>query len=114
MPFFVLFSDLELFFDLAENSAEQSTGEQNNIEADLRRYRTEVFVSLDESPFVWWARVGNIYGSLKPLAAIYQCVPCTVNMDSRKSLKQQILTHHKRFLLTGHLVDAILFLHYNK
>ncbi|XP_037894421.1 uncharacterized protein LOC119640437 isoform X2 [Glossina fuscipes] len=107
-------SNLELFFDLTETPPEQLANEQSNVEADLKRYRTEVYVNLDESPFVWWQKTGNTYGALKHLAAIYQCVPCTVNMNFKKSLDEQIRAHQKRFMLVGSLIDAILFLHCNK
>lgn len=85
----------------------------NSVENDLKRYRTDVYCSLDESPFLWWNRMGHMYVSLKHLAYQYQCVPCVVNMNYRKSIKQQILENQKRYLLTGNLIDAILFLHYN-
>uniref|UniRef100_A0A1B0G0H2 BED-type domain-containing protein n=1 Tax=Glossina morsitans morsitans TaxID=37546 RepID=A0A1B0G0H2_GLOMM len=107
-------SNLELFFDLTETPPEQLANEQSNVEADLKRYRTEVYVSLDESPFVWWQKTGNTYGTLKHLAATYQCVPCTVNMNFKKSLDEQIRAHQKRFMLVGSLIDAIFFLHCNK
>uniref|UniRef100_A0A1A9WHJ5 BED-type domain-containing protein n=1 Tax=Glossina brevipalpis TaxID=37001 RepID=A0A1A9WHJ5_9MUSC len=107
-------SNLELFFDLTETPPEQPTSEQSSVETDLKRYRTEVYVSLDESPFLWWQKTGNTYGTLKHLAAVYQCVPCTVNMNFRKSLDEQIRAYQKRFMLVGKLIDAILFLHYNK
>lgn len=110
----ILFTDLELFFDLTESPEEQPvTTVPNSVENDLKRYRTDVYCSLDESPFLWWNRMGHMYGSLKHLAYQYQCVPCVVNMNYRKSIKQQILENQKRFLLTGNLIDAILFLHYN-
>lgn len=107
-------TDLELFFDLTESPVEQPVMMvPNSVESDLKRYHTDVYCSLDESPFVWWDRMGHMYGSLKHLALQYQCVPCVVNMNYRKNLKQQILEGQKRYMLTGNLIDAILFLHYN-
>ena len=57
--------------------------------------------------------MGHMYGSLKYLAQQYQCVPCVVNMTYRKNIKEQISESQKRYMLTGNLIDAILFLHYN-
>lgn len=110
----MFFLDLELFFDLTESHAEQPTvTEPNTIESDLKRYHSDVYCSLDESPFIWWNRMGHMYGSLKYLAQQYQCVPCVVNMTYRKNIKEQISESQKRYMLTGNLIDAILFLHYN-
>ncbi|XP_023303257.2 uncharacterized protein LOC111685237 [Lucilia cuprina] len=107
-------SNLELFFDLTETPVEQPVITlPNSVETDLKRYRTDVYCSLDESPFLWWNRMGHMYGSLKHLAHQYQCVPCVVNMNYRKNIKEQILDSQKRYMLTGNLIDAILFLHYN-
>ncbi|XP_075151449.1 DNA replication-related element factor [Haematobia irritans] len=107
-------SNLELFFDLNESPVEQpTTHEPSNVETDLKRYRSDVYVTLDESPFLWWNRMSHMYSTLKHLAVQYQCLPCVVNMNYKKSIKQQIEEHQKRFMLTGNLIDAILFLHYN-
>lgn len=102
-----------MFFDIQDSTTSMSTTNDSTVEADLERYRNEVYVSLDESPSLWWAKVGAVYGSLKQVALTYQCVPCVVNMNFKKSLKQQISEHLKRFMLTGNLIDAILFLHYH-
>lgn len=85
----------------------------SSVETDLKRYRTDVYCSLDESPFAWWNKMSHLYGSLKHLATQYQCVPCVVNMNYKKNTKQQIMEHQQRYMLTGNLIDAILFLHYN-
>lgn len=107
-------SNLELFFDLTEGPIEQPAAQEpSNVETDLKRYRSDVYVSLDESPFVWWSKMSHLYSSLKHLAVQYQCLPCVVNMNYKKPIKQQISEHQKRFMLTGNLIDAILFLHYN-
>ncbi|XP_039951667.1 uncharacterized protein LOC120768945 [Bactrocera tryoni] len=107
-------SNLEIFFDIQDEPAPISVPQEDcNIENDLKRYRTEVYVNLDESPFSWWNKLGHVYGSLKRLAPIYQCMPCVVNMNFKKPVKQQIYEQHKRFMLTGTLIDAILFLHNN-
>ncbi|XP_053959025.1 uncharacterized protein LOC128863740 [Anastrepha ludens] len=107
-------SNLEIFFDIQDEPVPSSaTQEECNLESDLKRYRTEVYVNLDESPFSWWNKFGHMYGSLKRLAPIYQCMPCVVNMNFKKHVKQQIYEQHKRYMLTGNLIDAILFLHNN-
>uniref|UniRef100_W8BY27 Zinc finger BED domain-containing protein 1 n=1 Tax=Ceratitis capitata TaxID=7213 RepID=W8BY27_CERCA len=107
-------SNLEIFFDIQDEPAPTSAPQEDcNVENDLKRYRTEVYANLDESPFSWWNKLGHMFGSLKRLAPIYQCMPCVVNMNFKKPVKQQIYEQHKRFMLTGNLIDAILFLHNN-
>ncbi|XP_067621983.1 E3 SUMO-protein ligase ZBED1 [Eurosta solidaginis] len=107
-------SNLELFFDLQDDPAPTTIPQEDcNVENDLKRYRTEVYANLDESPFLWWNKLGHMYACLKRLAPIYQCIPCVVNMNFKKPVKQQIYEQHKRYMLTGSLIDAILFLHNN-
>lgn len=99
---------------MTESSEEQPVVHiPSSVETDLTRYRSDVYCSLDESPFEWWNKMSHLYGSLKHLAVQYQCVPCVVNMNYKKNIKQQIVEHQKRYMLTGNLIDAILFLHYN-
>lgn len=98
---------------MTENTRGSNDSETNNIETDLKRYRTEVLVSLDESPFLWWQKMGNMYGSLKRLAPHFQCVPCSVKPNFRKTFCEQICDQQKRFALKGSLIDIILFLHHN-
>lgn len=99
---------------MTDNTNGSNDMETNAIENDLKRYRTEVHVSLDESPFVWWQKAGSMYGSLKRLASHCQCAPCTVKPNFRKPLQEQINDQQKRFALKGSLIDPVLFLHFNQ
>ncbi|XP_037959546.1 uncharacterized protein LOC119688939 [Teleopsis dalmanni] len=107
-------SNLELFFDISDN-VPKFDSEQNIdcIERELKRYRNEVYVSLDGSPYQWWNQFGKAYGNLQKIAKIYQCVPCIINMNFKKPIYQQIADHNKRFMLTSSCLDAILFLHHH-
>ncbi|XP_017854621.2 uncharacterized protein LOC108599088 [Drosophila busckii] len=108
-------SKLELLFDIAEIPNPPKRDADSNVETDLKRYRNEVIVQLDESPIEWWQKMGHIYGTLRDLATLYQGVPGVVNLNFKKVLREQIYDYNKRFMLTGspNQIDAILFLHRN-
>ncbi|KAH8395155.1 hypothetical protein KR222_001978 [Zaprionus bogoriensis] len=106
---------LELLFDVAEIPSPPKRDADSTVETDLKRYRNEVIVQLDESPIEWWNKMGNIYGTLRDLATLYQGVPGVVNLNFKKVLREQIYDYNKRFMLTGsqNQIDAILFLNRN-
>jgi len=83
------------------------------VETDLKRYRNEVVVQLDESPIEWWLKMGHIYGTLRDLSSLYHSVPGVVSLSFKKALRDQIYDFNKRFMLTGSHIDAILFLHHH-
>ncbi|EDW57828.1 E3 SUMO-protein ligase ZBED1 [Drosophila virilis] len=105
-------SKLELLFDVAEIPNPPKRDADSTVETDLKRYRNEVIVQLDESPIEWWNKMGHIYGTLRDLATLYQGVPGVVNLNFKKVLREQIYDYNKRFMLTGsqNQIDAILFL----
>ena len=110
----IFIADLQLFFDLQEPAAPTPRPRQEtSVESDLKRYRSEVTVSLDVSPFAWWTKMGSMYRTLLRLAPLYHCVPCSVNMSFKKPMREQIAEYQRRHMLTGNLIDAILFLHHN-
>ncbi|XP_060645670.1 uncharacterized protein LOC132784222 [Drosophila nasuta] len=108
-------SKLELLFDVTEIPSPPKRDADSTVETDLKRYRNEVIVQLDESPIEWWNKMGHIYGTLRDLATLYQGVPGVVNLNFKKVLREQIYDYNKRFMLTGsqNQVDAILFLNRN-
>lgn len=108
-------SKLELLFDVAEIPSPLKRDSDSTVETDLKRYRNEVIVQLDESPIEWWNKMGHIYGTLRDLATLYQGVPGVVNLNFKKILREQIYDYNKRFMLTGSQtqIDAILFLNRN-
>ncbi|KAL7741901.1 hypothetical protein ACLKA6_012115 [Drosophila palustris] len=108
-------SKLELLFDVAEIPSPPKRDADSTVETDLKRYRNEVIVQLDESPIEWWNKMGHIYGTLRDLATLYQGVPGVVNLNFKKVLREQIYDYNKRFMLTGSQtqIDAILFLNRN-
>ncbi|XP_030376679.1 uncharacterized protein LOC115625682 [Scaptodrosophila lebanonensis] len=106
-------SKLELLFDVAEINTPRRRDSESTVESDLKRYRNEVHVQLDESPIEWWSKMGHIYGTLRDLATLYQGVPGVVTLEFKKLLREQIYDFNKRFLLTGSQIDAILFLHHH-
>ncbi|XP_017042853.1 uncharacterized protein LOC108089214 [Drosophila ficusphila] len=106
-------SKLELLFDIAEIPNLPKRDADSNVETDLKRYRNEVVVQLDESPIEWWLKMGNIYGTLRDLATLYQSVPGVVTLSFKKALREQMYDFNKRFMLTGSQIDAILFLHHH-
>ncbi|EDW12248.1 uncharacterized protein LOC6576821 [Drosophila mojavensis] len=105
-------SKLELLFDITEIPSAPKRDADSTVETDLKRYRNEVIVQLDESPIEWWNKMGHIYGTLRDLATLYQGVPGVVNLNFKKVLREQIYDYNKRFMLTGsqNQIDAILFL----
>lgn len=107
--------ELELLFDVAEIPSPPKRDADSTVETDLKRYRNEVIVQLDESPIEWWNKMGHIYGTLRDLATLYQGVPGVVNLNFKKVLREQIYDYNKRFMLTGsqNQIDAILFLNRN-
>ncbi|XP_016979099.1 uncharacterized protein LOC108044560 [Drosophila rhopaloa] len=107
-------SKLELLFDIADIPNPPKRDADSTVETDLKRYRNEVAVQLDESPIEWWLKMGHIYGTLRDLATLYQSVPGVVTLSFKKALRDQIYDFNKRFMLTGSQIDAILFLqHHN-
>ncbi|KAH8328471.1 hypothetical protein KR067_009830 [Drosophila pandora] len=106
-------SKLELLFDIAEIPNPPKRDFDSTVETDLKRYRNEVVVQLDESPIEWWVKMGHIYGTLRDLATLYQSVPGVVTLSFKKMLRDQIYDFNKRFMLTGNQIDAILFLHHH-
>ncbi|EDW03123.1 uncharacterized protein LOC6562822 [Drosophila grimshawi] len=108
-------SKLELLFDVAEIPSPPKRDADSTVETDLKRYRNEVIVQLDESPIEWWNKMGHIYGTLRDLSTLYQGVPGVVNLNFKKTLREQIYDYNKRFMLTGtqSQIDAVLFLHRN-
>ncbi|KAH8260370.1 hypothetical protein KR026_010389 [Drosophila bipectinata] len=106
-------SKLELLFDIAEIPNPPKRDVDGTVETDLKRYRNEVVVQLDESPIEWWVKMGHIYGTLRDLATLYQSVPGVVTLSFKKMLRDQIYDFNKRFMLTGNQIDAILFLHHH-
>ncbi|KAH8410259.1 hypothetical protein KR009_010227 [Drosophila setifemur] len=106
-------SKLELLFDIAEIPNPPKRDADSSVETDLKRYRNEVIVQLDESPIEWWLKMGHIYGTLRDLATLYQSVPGVVTLSFKKVLRDQIYDFNKRFMLTGNQIDAILFLHHH-
>ncbi|KAH8255599.1 hypothetical protein KR038_007016 [Drosophila bunnanda] len=106
-------SKLELLFDIAEIPSPPKRDSDSTVETDLKRYRNEVIVQLDESPIEWWHKMGHIYGTLRDLATLYQSVPGVVTLSFKKALRDQIYEFNKRYMLTGNQIDAILFLHHH-
>ncbi|XP_017005665.2 uncharacterized protein Dref [Drosophila takahashii] len=106
-------SKLELLFDIAEIPSPPKRDADSSVETDLKRYRNEVVVQLDESPIEWWLKMGHIYGTLRDLSSLYHSVPGVVSLSFKKALRDQIYDFNKRFMLTGSLIDAILFLHHH-
>ncbi|XP_068151391.1 uncharacterized protein Dref [Drosophila tropicalis] len=106
-------SKLELLFDIAEIPSAPKRDADSTVETDLKRYRNEVIVQLDESPIEWWSKMGHIYGTLRDLAALYHGVPGVVTLNFKKTLRDQIYDYNKRFMLTGSQIDAILFLNHH-
>ncbi|KAI8043215.1 uncharacterized protein LOC128262834 [Drosophila gunungcola] len=106
-------SKLELLFDIADIPTPPKKENDSSVESDLKRYRNEVVVQLDESPIEWWLKMGHVYGTLRDLATLYQSVPGVVTLSFKKALRDQIYDYNKRFMLTGSQIDAILFLHHH-
>ncbi|XP_034668894.1 uncharacterized protein LOC117901991 [Drosophila subobscura] len=107
-------SKLELLFDVAEIPNRPKRDADSNVETDLKRYRNEVVVQLDESPIEWWVKMGHIYPTLCDLATLYQSVPGVVTLSFKKALREQIYDFNKRSMLTGNQIDAILFLNHHR
>ncbi|XP_017075793.1 uncharacterized protein LOC108110995 [Drosophila eugracilis] len=106
-------SKLELLFDIAEIPSPPKRDADSSVETDLKRYRNEVVVQLDESPIEWWHKMGHIYGTLRDLSTLYHSVPGVVTLSFKKALRDQIYDFNKRFMLSGSQIDAILFLHHH-
>ncbi|XP_022222605.1 uncharacterized protein LOC111074199 [Drosophila obscura] len=106
-------SKLELLFDVAEIPNRPKRDSDSTVETDLKRYRNEVIVQLDESPIEWWLKMGHIYATLRDLATLYQSVPGVVTLSFKKALREQIYDFNKRSMLTGNQIDAILFLNHH-
>jgi len=104
---------LKLLFDSNEIPNPPKRDADSSVESDLKRYRNEVVVQLDESPIEWWLKMGHIYGTLRDLASLYHSVPGVVTLSFKKALRDQIYDFNKRFMLTGSHIDAILFLHHH-
>ncbi|XP_033157246.1 uncharacterized protein LOC117139184 [Drosophila mauritiana] len=104
---------LKLLFDSNEIPNPPKRDGDSSVESDLKRYRNEVVVQLDESPIDWWLKMGHIYGTLRDLASLYHSVPGVVTLSFKKTLRDQIYDFNKRFMLTGSHIDAILFLHHH-
>ncbi|KAH8287963.1 hypothetical protein KR018_010228 [Drosophila ironensis] len=106
-------SKLELLFDVTEIPTPPKRDNDSTVESDLKRYRNDVVVPLDESPIEWWNKMGSMYGTLRVLASLYHSVPGVVALSFKKNLREQMHDFNKRLMLTGNQIDAILFLHHH-
>ncbi|XP_055836839.1 uncharacterized protein LOC129905389 [Episyrphus balteatus] len=108
-------SHLKMFFvDNLEETPSKTVQNENFIEIDLRRYRDEAFASLEESPIKWWSQWGSSYKSLRHLSDAYCCILGFVNLSLKDPLKDQINNYRRRFILTGKLINQIIFLNKNQ
>ncbi len=81
--------------------------------AEIKRFREEKPLPLQENPLSWWKEHEHAYPELSKLAKGFLCIPGTsVSAERVFSTAGDIVTAHRSTLKSGH-VDQLIFLQKN-
>ena len=103
----------DFFADVYEDRSRKRYTKIERIVAEVKRYKSEESIDIDDKPLEWWKMRGCQYPLMSTLAKQYFCIPATsVCSEEIFSVAGNILNEKRNRLLPEN-VDKLVFLHEN-